>query len=59
LNNILYIEGDATEDEVLHQAGIERACGIVAALPQDTENVYIALTAKGIRSDIHVVHCYV
>lgn len=53
--SLLYIEGDATEDEVLLAAGIERAAGLVAALPADADNVFISLTAKGLNRDIQVV----
>lgn len=52
---LLYIEGDATEDEVLVAAGIERAAGLVAALPADADNVFISLTAKGLNRNIQIV----
>lgn len=42
----LYIEGDATSDEVLREAGIERAKGLVAAVGTDVTNTYITLTAR-------------
>ncbi|MBM7867273.1 potassium channel protein [Heliobacterium gestii] len=51
----LYVMGDALDDDVLREAGIERARGVVAALPTDADNVFITLTAKGIKSDILVV----
>ncbi len=54
-NDILYIEGDATQDNVLYQAGITEAAGIVAALPHDANNVLIALTAKEINPAIQIV----
>ncbi|WP_230403165.1 NAD-binding protein [Anoxybacillus kestanbolensis] len=54
---IPYVKGDATEDDVLIAAGIERAAGLIAALPSDADNVFIALTAKGINRDIQVVAC--
>ncbi len=38
--------GDATKDEVLRQARIETAAGLVAAISSDAENVYVALSAK-------------
>jgi voltage-gated potassium channel len=38
--------GDATKDEVLRQARIETAKGLVAAIRSDAENVYVALSAK-------------
>ncbi|MZP28607.1 potassium channel protein [Heliobacterium undosum] len=51
----LYVHGDALDDAVLLEAGIERARGIVAALPTDADNVFITLTAKGIKADLLVV----
>ncbi len=41
----LYVHGDATHDETLVQAGIARAAGIIAALTDDKENLFITLTA--------------
>lgn len=53
--DVLFVEGDATEDRVLLEAGIERAVGLVATLPQDADNVFISLTAKGINPKIQIV----
>jgi voltage-gated potassium channel len=39
---------DATLDQTLIEAGIERAKGLVAAIGSDAENVYVALTARGL-----------
>jgi voltage-gated potassium channel len=44
----LYIKGDATSDEVLKEAGIEKARGLVAALGTDVDNTYITLSARGL-----------
>lgn len=52
---IPYILGEATEDENLLAAGIERAKGLVATVSSDANNVYIVLTAKGIRPDLFVI----
>lgn len=49
------VEGDATRDETLLAAGIERARGLVAAVDTDADNVLITLTAKGLNSQITVV----
>ncbi|MFC5775712.1 potassium channel family protein [Ectobacillus antri] len=54
-SELVYIEGDATEDEVLHKAGITKAAGLVAALPNDAENVFITLTARGLNHDVQIV----
>ncbi|MFC2003975.1 potassium channel family protein [Chloroflexota bacterium] len=50
----LYLEADATSDEVLKEAGIERARGLVAAVGVDTDNTYITLSARELRPDLFV-----
>ncbi len=50
-----YIEGDATEDEVLLKANLKDASGIVAALPDDANNLLLTLTAKSINPSIKIV----
>ena len=54
-NGFLYIRGNATSDEILTQAGIHQARALVAALGSDVDNVYITLSAKGMRPDLMVV----
>ncbi len=44
----LYLQGDATRDEVLKEAGTEHARGLVAALGTDVDNTYITLSARGL-----------
>jgi len=51
----LLIEGDATEDEDLRRAGIDRAAGIVVASDDDADNLYISLSARNVRRDIQIV----
>lgn len=53
--DVLAIPGNATEDEILRQAGIERARGLVSVVSSDADNVYITLTATGICPDLYVV----
>lgn len=50
----LYIEGDATSDEVLKEAGIEKARGLVAALGSDIDNTYITLSARGLYPSLFI-----
>jgi voltage-gated potassium channel len=45
-DDIIIITGNAVEDEVLERAGITRARAIVSTLPDDADNVYLALTAR-------------
>ena len=54
-NNFLYIPLDSTSEETLIQAGIMDAKGLVTAVTHDADNVFIILTAKGLRPDIFVL----
>lgn len=49
------IAGDATEDEVLKRAGVERAKSLVTALPHDPANILITMAAKDLNPSIRVV----
>jgi voltage-gated potassium channel len=49
------VEGDATRDENLHKAGLERARGLVAASDSDADNLYIVLSARSERPDLTIV----
>jgi voltage-gated potassium channel len=50
----LYIFGDATSDEVLREAGAERAYGLVAAVGSDSDNTFITLSARELRPDLFI-----
>lgn len=49
------IVGDATQDFVLIKAGVERATGIVTVLPQDKDNLFVVITARGLNKNIRIV----
>jgi voltage-gated potassium channel len=51
----LYIEGDATQDDILQRAGIERARALLAASDSDAGNTFIVLTAKALNPNLFVV----
>ncbi len=51
----LYVEGDATNDEVLNEAGIKYAKGLVAVLPTEAENVFTTLSARVLNPEIFIV----
>ena len=51
----LCIQGNAAEDDVLRAAGVEHARGLVAATGNDSDNVYITLSARGLNDDLLVV----
>jgi voltage-gated potassium channel len=52
---ILYLNMDATSDEALKTAGLDSARGLVTAVSSDADNVFIALSAKGMRPDIFIL----
>lgn len=54
-NKMLFVEGDANEDEILIEAGIERASFLIAAMPEDAENLFVVLSAKQLNKDIFVI----
>jgi len=53
--DIPVLVGDAASETVLHQAGIESAQGLASAVTSDAQNVYITLTARGIRRDLPII----
>ena len=50
-----YIIGDATADDTLLAAGIDRAEAIITTLPKDTDNVFIALTARELNPKVTII----
>jgi voltage-gated potassium channel len=54
-NEFPYVIGNATEDDVLEVAGIERATGIFCSLSDDVDNLYLAVSAKNIKNDIKII----
>ena len=53
--NYSYIHGDATEDDILINAGIKNAIGLVAVLSNDIANVYATLTARGLNDKLKII----
>lgn len=53
--NILFVNGDPTEDDVLLSAGIEKARGILLSLPTDEANLFVTLTARSLNHRIRIV----
>ncbi|MCF7796381.1 MAG: potassium channel protein [Lentisphaeria bacterium] len=51
----LLVEGDATKDDVLHQAGIKRAKGLIAVLANDADNLFLTLTARSISTNLYIL----
>jgi voltage-gated potassium channel len=53
--NWLLIAGDATQEETLRQAQIDRASGLIAATTTDATNLYIVLTARGLNPRLKII----
>ncbi len=53
--DLLYIKGDATDDENLIAAGIDRAAGIVISLPSDKDTLYVTMTARMLNQKIRII----
>ena len=54
-DGVLLLEGDATRDENLRRAGLDRARGLVAASDSDADNLYVVLSARSARPDLTIV----
>lgn len=54
-DGVLHVEGDAMEDDTLLRAGLMNSKALVACLSNDADNVYITLTAHGLRPDLHII----
>lgn len=53
--DIHYIVGDATSDEVLIHAGVERVKGVVTALPNDQDNLFVVITVRQLNPTARIV----
>ena len=54
-DHILYIEGDATNDEDLKKAGLERAKSLITALPSDADNLFVVLSARQFNKEFTII----
>jgi len=52
---MLYVRGDATNDEVLLAAGIDRASSLITTLPSDADNLYVVLSARQLNDTCTIV----
>jgi voltage-gated potassium channel len=52
---VLTIHGDSTLDEILLEAGVKRAKGLITALSHDADNVYVTLTGKSLNPEMTIV----
>jgi voltage-gated potassium channel len=50
-----FLKGDATQDEVLIEAGIKNARALITTLPVDADNLFVVLTAKQLNSKLTII----
>ncbi len=50
-----FVEGDATNDDVLGKANIKNAKALITTLPNDADNLFVALTARSLNPDLIVI----
>lgn len=53
--NMLFVFGDAIEDEILLKAGIEKASTLICATPNDADNLFIVLSARQMNANLKII----
>ena len=53
--NLLFVQGDATNEEVLRTAGIDRARALITSTPNDADNMFVVLTARSLNPDLTII----
>ncbi|MFZ5765300.1 MAG: potassium channel family protein [Thermodesulfobacteriota bacterium] len=51
----LFLEGQASNDDMLLKAGVRKASGLIAVVSSDADNVYIVLSARGLNPDLYIM----
>ncbi|MEW7280455.1 potassium channel protein [Aquimarina sp. 2201CG1-2-11] len=54
-DNLFFLKGNATEDEVLLEAGIKNAACLICTLPEDADNLFIVLSARQINKELKII----
>jgi voltage-gated potassium channel len=52
---VLFVEGDANDDEILKEAGIEKAQYLIATLPDDAANLFVVLSARQMNHELFII----
>ena len=52
---VLFVEGDANDDEILREAGIEQAQYLICALPDDAANLFVVLSARQLKKNLFII----
>ncbi|MBL4605626.1 MAG: potassium channel protein [Flavobacteriaceae bacterium] len=54
-SKIFNVQGDATTDEILKRAGIDKASSLITALPSDADNLFVVLTARQLNPNCKII----
>jgi len=53
--DILFVKGDATDDEALLNAGVVRASNLITTLPSDADNLYVVISTRQLNRNCTIV----
>lgn len=53
--DLLFLEGEATMDDVLSKAGIEKASSVIIALPNDADNLFVVVSARELNKKLKII----
>lgn len=53
--HLLYIHGDATQDNILEAAGVRRAKALISALHEDADNLFVVVSSRQLNKDMRIV----
>lgn len=53
--DMLFIQGDATADEVMELAGIHNAKALITTMPKDADNLFVVLSARVLNKDLKII----
>jgi voltage-gated potassium channel len=53
--NIVFLEGDSTQDEVLERAHVRKARALITTLPIDADNLYVVLAARSLNPRLTII----
>lgn len=53
--DLMYIDGDATHEDVLIRAGVQRAKALITTTPSDANNVFVVLSARSLNSKMKII----
>jgi voltage-gated potassium channel len=54
-DNILYVEGDATQDESIQKAAVQNAKSLITSLASDADNLFVVLSARQLNKDMIII----